>query len=139
MASDSDFDPSWCIGFGGKIWNGGIQQWTDIDWNPAVNLVKGDRVGLLVSVGIGTLGQLMLFVNKKVKVVGPHNIPFDKGALYPLVDLMGNVVKLTFVRKAQPPVIDTFGRLPEEEMQRTLEYSNAPSAMSSVREEKLKT
>ena len=48
VVSDPEFDPSWCLGFRGEVWNGGLYQWSDVaDWNPAADVRPRDRVGLL--------------------------------------------------------------------------------------------
>eukprot|EP00392_Amoebophrya_sp_AT5.2_P013047 g13158.t1 len=126
-ARSSDLDPSWCVGFDGKVWHGGISQFSDISklWQPGRDLKKGDRLGLFVAMremsradvkktfpatAMGSVlpdknesklypGQLCLVLNAtKLITVAASNLPIDRD-LFGVVDLLGNCEAVDFVNE----------------------------------------
>lgn len=98
---------SWMIGFTGFAhhnYDGDLQDFDEVDWNPT-DLHVGDRIGCLVTLE----GKVMVIMNGAIaaempevvipeEVVHGHDFP-----LYAVVDIVGNTLGASIVPGAHPP------------------------------------
>lgn len=90
--------PAWLVGFDGAVWDGAKMEWLLSDWDTR-QLAVGDAVGATVD----SQGTLRIFVNGRQVAKGP-NIQ-TQAALYPMVDLLGTVKRVSLLPVASPPAI----------------------------------
>jgi len=88
---------SWSLGYYGAAAIEGLPEWLPVAWSPA-SLRVGDRVGLHVFPG----EELHIVVNDRVAVRLSCAVPRHT-LLYPMVDLIGNTLAVSFNTAATPP------------------------------------
>ena len=95
---------SFLIGFNGQQISDSTA-WTTTDGYHPGELVPGDRVGILIPSYGGLRGKLLLFVNQKLRCIGPGGIPADTHQVFLIVDLLGGAeaVSLLPAGKTNPP------------------------------------
>ncbi|CAE7428952.1 neurl4 [Symbiodinium sp. CCMP2592] len=92
---------AWLAGFDGAVWDGAKTEWLLSNWDTR-NLAAGDAVGALID----PHGTLRIFVNGSQVVRGPKLPPSmcsPEAHLYPVVDLLGAVRRLSLLPKATSP------------------------------------
>ncbi|CAJ1407544.1 unnamed protein product [Effrenium voratum] len=109
VGSSDALRPAWLVGFDGAVWDGAKMEWLLSSWDTR-QLSAGDTVGALVDLG----NVLRIFVNGQQVAKGP-TLPPEKTApqalLFPVVDLLGAVRRLSLKPMAQAPQ-----ELPEPEV-----------------------
>eukprot|EP00913_Durusdinium_trenchii_P005328 g4973.t1 len=98
-SSSDALRPAWLVGFDGAAWDGQRMEWFLSTWDTR-QLRAGDAVGALVD----AQGVLRIFVNGTQVARGP-TIPLQVQALYPVVDLLGAVKRLSLLPVATAPTV----------------------------------
>ncbi|CAL1156486.1 unnamed protein product, partial [Cladocopium goreaui] len=88
--------PAWLVGFDGAIWDGAKMEWLLSSWDTR-QLRVGDAVGAMVD----QQGTLRIFVNGRQMAKGPTIT--TQSSLYPMVDLLGTVKRLSLLPKCTTP------------------------------------
>eukprot|EP00931_Biecheleriopsis_adriatica_P087762 TRINITY_DN62189_c0_g1_i1.p1 TRINITY_DN62189_c0_g1~~TRINITY_DN62189_c0_g1_i1.p1 ORF type:complete len:725 (+),score=122.32 TRINITY_DN62189_c0_g1_i1:38-2212(+) len=94
-----ELEPSWLLGFYGEEWDGAQRVWGPAEFEP-IHLQVDDRVGVVVNFK----GELQVYVNDAAVAQATFTLPCD-GPFFAIVDLLGPMTVVTWLKHARPPVL----------------------------------
>lgn len=93
---------AWLIGFNGQFTDPS-GAWSSTDGYHPATLRSGDRVGLFVPCYGPLRSTLLLYVNEKLRAIGPKGIPAEERQLWLVVDLLGVSQAVTLKQPSSRP------------------------------------